>query len=215
VPQNKSPERLVFFTDAVVAIAITLLILPLAEAVPEAAAEHLDATKLISENQGKIYSFLLSFVVIARLWVVHHRVFEQVTAYSRSLQLANLGWILAIVVLPFPTEIAGFYGNDRFTSSVYIGTILVAALFQLAMVLIIRRDPMLRDEESDLARAPLFDVSINTALLGIALVVAALVPGTGYLMLLLLLLPAIIARFRHPAHASLAAGNGGAARGSG
>jgi hypothetical protein len=88
------------------------------------------------------------------------------------------------------------YGNDRFTSSLYIGTILAASLFQLVMVLVIRRDPTLRDEDSELARAPLFDTSLNTALLAVAFVVAALVPHAGYYMLLLLLLPAIIARFR-------------------
>jgi uncharacterized membrane protein len=196
MPPSKSPERLVFFTDAVVAIAITLLVLPLAEAVPEAVDQHLGPAELISENQWKIYSFLLSFAVIARLWVVHHRVFEQVKAYSRPLMAANFGWLLAIVALPFPTEMAGTYGNDRFTSSLYIGTILAAALFQLTVVLIIRRDPALRDEDSRLARAPLFDTSINTALLAIAFVVAVLVSGTGYYMLLLLLLPVIVARFR-------------------
>jgi uncharacterized membrane protein len=196
VPQTKSPERLVFFTDAVVAIAITLLVLPLAEAVPEAVAQHLDAAELISENQWKIYSFLLSFAVIARLWVVHHHVFEQVKAYSRPLMAVNFGWLLAIVALPFPTEVAGMYGNDRFTSSLYIGTILAASVCQLVMVLIIRRDPALRDEDSELARAPLFDTSVNTALLAAAFVVAALVPHAGYYMLLLLLLPGIITRFR-------------------
>jgi uncharacterized membrane protein len=194
--QNRSPERLVFFTDAVVAIAITLLVLPLVEVVPEAAAQHLGPAELIRENQWKIYSFLLSFAVIARLWVVHHHVFEQVKAYSRPLMVANFGWVLTIVVLPFPTEVAGLYGNDRFTSSLYIGTILAASLCQLVMVLVIRRDPTLRDEDSELARAPLFDTSVNTALLAAAFVVAALVPHAGYYMLLLLLLPAITARFR-------------------
>jgi uncharacterized membrane protein len=65
---NRSPERLVYFSDAVVAIALTLLVLPLAEAVPEAVSKHADSLKVITENQWKIYSFLLSFAVIARLW---------------------------------------------------------------------------------------------------------------------------------------------------
>ena len=86
------PERLVFFADA--AIAITLLVLPLVDAVPGAVAQHLDPAELISENQKKIYSFLLSFAVIARLWVAHHHVFEQVKSYSRPLMVANFGWVL-------------------------------------------------------------------------------------------------------------------------
>jgi hypothetical protein len=69
-------------------------------------------------------------------------------------------------------------------------------VFQLVMVLVIRRDPTLRDDDSELARAPLFDTSVNTALLAVAFVVAALVPHAGYYMLLLLLLPAVVARFR-------------------
>jgi len=193
---KKSPERLVFFTDAVVAIAITLLVLPLAEAVPQAVAQHLDPVQMISENQGKIYTFLLSFVVIARLWVVHHHMFEQVKAYSGPLMVASLGWLLTIVILPFPTEVAGLYGNDRFTSSLYIGTILAASLFQMAIVLIVRRDPALRDGDSELARAPLFDTAVTAALLAVAFVVAALVPRAGYYTLLLLLLQSIVARFR-------------------
>ena len=193
---KKSPERLVFFTDAVVAIAITLLVLPLAEAVPQAVAQHLDPVQMISENQGKIYTFLLSFVVIARLWVVHHHMFEQVKAYSGPLMVASLGWLLTIVILPFPTEVAGLYGNDRFTSSLYIGTILAASLFQMAIVLIVRRDPALRDGDSELARAPLFDTAVTAALLAVAFAVAALVPRAGYYTLLLLLLQSIVARFR-------------------
>jgi TMEM175 potassium channel family protein len=192
---KRSPERLVFFTDAVVAIAITLLILPLADAVPEAVAQHLDPTELISDNQGKIYSFLLSFVVIARLWMVHHQVFGEVKAYNMPLVAANFGWLLAIVVLPFPTEVAGLYGNEPFEASFYIAPILVAALFQTVMVLIIRRDRNLRDDDSDVATKSLFIAVSNMVALAIAFAVAALVPHAGYYMLLLLLLPPILARF--------------------
>ncbi|HVV08969.1 TMEM175 family protein [Amycolatopsis sp.] len=196
MPQKRSPERLVFFTDAVVAIAITLLVLPLADAVPEAVAQHLSPTELITENKWKIYSFLLSFAVISRLWVVHHHVFEEVKAYSQRLMTLNFGWLLVIVLIPFPTEITGLYGNDRFTSALYIGTILAASIFQLAMVFVIRWDRDLRDDDAELAKKPLFSTAGNTLVLAIAFVVAALVPHAGYYMLLLLLVPALVARFR-------------------
>lgn len=89
---EKSPERLVFFSDAVVAIALTLLVLPLTELVPEVVvAEHGRSFEVVTDNQWQIYSFLLSFAVIARLRMGHHRLFEQVRAYSGPLLVVNLG----------------------------------------------------------------------------------------------------------------------------
>ena len=68
-------ERMVAFTDAAVAIALTLLVLPLVELVPEAAHAKEPASSVITHNLVPIGSFLLSFVVIARFWSVHHRLF--------------------------------------------------------------------------------------------------------------------------------------------
>ncbi|HJQ47288.1 MAG TPA: TMEM175 family protein [Amycolatopsis sp.] len=197
MPSGKgSPDRLVFFSDAVVAIAITLLILPLTEAVPAALEHHLSAPELISENAGKIYSFLLSFVVIARLWGLHHHLFEQVKAYSRPLLYANLAWLLSIVALPFPTEITSLYPAGQFEAALYIGTIFASSLCQAAMVLVIRGDPDLREADSDPVTRPLFDILLTTGTLALAFAVAALVPGAGYYPLLLLLVPPMLDRIR-------------------
>jgi uncharacterized membrane protein len=68
---------------------------------------------VITENQWKIYSFLLSFFVIGRLWMSRHRIFEQIKAYNRRLMNVNLWWLLTIVVLPFPTEMIGGFDDDR------------------------------------------------------------------------------------------------------
>jgi uncharacterized membrane protein len=185
---ERSAERLVFFSDAVVAIALTLLILPLADVVPEAAAEHADSLKVITENQWKIYSFLLSFFVIGRLWVAHHRVFEQIKAYNRWLMNVNLWWLLTIVVLPFPTEMIGGFDDDRFTAVFYIATILAADACLLAMVLITRRDPDVARNPGGVPDRQFFMGVFNVGLLVLALALAALVPGVRYLALLLLLL---------------------------
>jgi uncharacterized membrane protein len=68
VSMTRDPDRLVLFTDAVVAIAVTLLILPLVDAVTETRAENLGAVHVITDHKTQIYTFLLSFVVIARFW---------------------------------------------------------------------------------------------------------------------------------------------------
>jgi uncharacterized membrane protein len=194
---ERSAERLVFFSDAVVAIALTLLILPLADVVPEAAAEHADSLKVITENQWKIYSFLLSFFVIGRLWMSHHRIFEQIKAYNRWLMNVNLWWLLTIVVLPFPTEMIGGFREDRFTASLYIATVLLSSICLLAMTLIIRADPDVAKHPGGVPDKQRFDTAVTTGILVVALALAALVPGVGYFALLLLVLGGPIGRIRN------------------
>lgn len=184
-----------FFSDAVVAIALTLLILPLADAAPEAAEKYANSFEVITANQAKIYSFLLSFAVIARLWMAHHRFFEQVKAYNHRLMVMNLGWLLTIVVIPFPTEMIGKFDDDRFTAAFYIGTILASDICLLAMILTLRADPALA-KHSDGIPGRQGSTGVTTALLAVALVLAATVPGVGYFALLLLLLSYPISRIR-------------------
>src|SRR3954463_12442114 len=117
---SRDPDRLVRFTDAVVAIAITLLVLPLVDVVSESVAEHHTSVEVITEHRPQILSFLLSFVVIAQYWVTHHRMFEDVKAYNRPLMASNMVWLLTIVVLPFPTEMVGLFSDDVFTTLLYI-----------------------------------------------------------------------------------------------
>ncbi|MGI3786608.1 MAG: TMEM175 family protein, partial [Janthinobacterium lividum] len=87
-------ERLVFFTDAVVAIALTLLILPLVDLVPQASRSGLRLGDLLRDNLPELGSFLLSFVVISRFWWAHHQLFGHVSALSPALVRWNLLWLL-------------------------------------------------------------------------------------------------------------------------
>jgi hypothetical protein len=69
--QPRDVERLTYFSDAVIAIAVTLLVLPLANA---ASADEITSLQALRDQSGgEIFVFLLSFVVICRFWLVHHR----------------------------------------------------------------------------------------------------------------------------------------------
>jgi uncharacterized membrane protein len=174
-------ERLVYFTDAVVAIAITLLVLPLVDAVGEAVAAGEDSVEVVTGNLDQIFSFLLSFVVIARLWTAHHRLFAGVAAARGGVVWLDMLWALTIVVLPFPTEMVGGYGADRFAVGLYIGTILVssACLTALAVALHGRL---------------VGGAGTMTVLLALAFLLAVLVPGVAYWALLLLFLAPVLDR---------------------
>ncbi|WP_238161812.1 TMEM175 family protein [Kribbella antibiotica] len=190
---TRNPDRLVLFTDAVVAIAVTLLVLPLVEVVTESRAEGLTALEVITDHRAQIYSFLLSFVVISSFWLNHHRVFEHVRAYTPLLIRINLLWLLAIVLLPFPTEIVGSYPSTQFTAGIYTGTILALSACQTAMTWLIQGHPQLENAEDPISRRELNNSFLLTGLTLIAFLLAAFVPGiTFYAMLLLLLSPVLM-----------------------
>lgn len=191
--QKRSSERLVFFTDAVVAIALTLLILPLADLVPELVAEHKPAMDAITENWSKLFSFVLSFAVIGRFWSVHHGIFEHVRGYNTALVRVNFLWLLTIVVLPFPSELIGAYQTERFTVVFYLGTLLASSLCHTAMVTIIRHAPEIRGDAEPVSDEAYWNHVLSAVVFALAVVVGFIKPGFGYYVLLLLLFPARIA----------------------
>ena len=94
-------ERLAFFTDAVVAIAITLLALELK--VPEGDS-WAQVRASVGELSNTYLAFGISFVIIATAWTGHHSMFRYVTRADGRLLLLNLGWLLMIVIAPFVTR---------------------------------------------------------------------------------------------------------------
>lgn len=195
---EKSPERLVFFTDAVVAIALTLLVLPLTEIVPELVAAHAAPIEAITDNQSTIWGFLLSFVVIGRQWIAHHRLFEQVRAYNTTLFMTNMAWLLTVIVMPFSTEMVGGFQTNQFTCLFYIGTILLNSACLSVMTVLVRRDPQLRNEGSDISDRWMFNTIGTTVAVALAFVLEVILPVVNYYGLLLLLVVPFVARLVHP-----------------
>jgi uncharacterized membrane protein len=98
---ERAADRLIFFSDAVVAIAITLLALDLP--VPEGHNWH-HFRKSIGNNSGHYVAFLISFWVISVAWSHHHDVFRYVERVDSRLRNLNLGWLLMIILNPFVTK---------------------------------------------------------------------------------------------------------------
>src|SRR3954447_15101613 len=78
-------DRFVNFSDAVVAIAISLLILPLVDAANDSIEPGTSALDFVRDNGDRLFAFGLSFLVIASYWVAHHAMFEEVRSYSKPL----------------------------------------------------------------------------------------------------------------------------------
>ncbi|WP_252395778.1 TMEM175 family protein [Streptantibioticus parmotrematis] len=201
IESGMSGERLVLFTDAVTAISITLLILPLVDLVPETASAHEHASEVITGHFDQIWSFLLSFAVIANIWREHHRTFSSVTKLTRALTMWNMGWLLSVVVLPLPTEMLGTFGRDRFVGAFYYATLLAGMVCRTAMLRILKTTPALLEEDGEAARARTGDLyaesCLNVLALAIAFAIALAVPVLQYYSLLLLAAPPSLMRLRH------------------
>jgi len=192
-------RRLVSFSDAVVAIAITLLILPLVDA-----ASSIGTTGIghfLSDNRTKLLAFLLSFVVIGRFWWGQHQVFERVKTYNSLLVWGMFVWLLSIVFLPFPTELLSSAqdGNRAATYGIYIGTLLLASIAVLVQLVTVVHWPELQSDEHR-GSSTIDGAVVLTVLMAAALVIAVVVPVIGLWALLLLLastpLERIVARRR-------------------
>jgi uncharacterized membrane protein len=183
-----SAERMKFFTDAVVAIAITLLILPLLDSVSEAASKGADTAEFLSSHGDQMFTFVLSFVIIARFWVSHERLFAHVENWTGWLMLLNIAWMFTVVILPVVTAMVGSMDTDHLQILLYVGTMLANSLVMTAMVLVVRREPALWSPDTHPGFEGLAGSLAVTALFVVALALALLVPGVGYLALLVLVL---------------------------
>ena len=209
VERSRDFERFLTFVDAVVAIAITLLVLPLVDVAGELGRSGQDASvlRLLEHHQAQVYAFFLSFAVIANLWFAQHHVLRSVVAHDPAVTRLMLGWLLMIVFLPFPTALVAEEGHQAVTKVLYIGTMTVSSVLMGLMSRRIRATRAIRD--SDDVPDPV--VSWVTALLfAAALAISLLVPATGYYPLLLLLLTDVLVRWsrrmRHGPSASARVG---------
>ena len=124
--RDRDLDRFLTFVDAVVAIAITLLVLPLAELAPELGDGSV--TELLREHESELLGFFLSFAVIARLWLAQHETVSSLVRQDRFVVQILLLWLLTIVILPFPTALVAEAGEQAATKIFYIGTMAVSSL---------------------------------------------------------------------------------------
>jgi uncharacterized membrane protein len=135
-------ERIMLFTDAVVAIAITLLALDLP--VPEGDTNAL-LLKSAAADRPEYTAFLISFVVIWAYWSGHRQLFQYVSRFDRLLAALNGLWLLMLVVTPFATKVIGGDGAFEARFGFYAVVQTLASLILLAMAWHIRRAQLYRD----------------------------------------------------------------------
>lgn len=190
-----SAERAKAFIDAVVAIAMTLLILPLMESISDAADDDKSSAHWFAEHEWQLVSFVLSFAIIAMFWINHHRMFARVERVTTGLLWVSMAWLLSIVWLPVATAMTGrMSDDDRLAQIVYIGSMIVVCLLTLTTRLYLRRHGGLHEmPERDLREGIAADLAM-ASLFALSLVVALAVPVIGYFALFLMFLTGFLQR---------------------
>jgi uncharacterized membrane protein len=120
-------ERIVFFSDAVIAIAITLLALEIR--LPEVhSGEEIPAALL--SLWPRYLGFVVSFLVVGSYWFAHHRVFRAVRRYDDALIWLNILFLLCIAFVPFASAVLGEHGDERSAVLFYALVMMTTGLVQ-------------------------------------------------------------------------------------
>lgn len=128
-------DRVAMFSDAVFAIALTLLALDLRVdhvAAPVDAPRNMLAA--LNDLTPKLVAYGVGFLLMGRQWMVHHRFFGLLTGVNRPMISLNLTYLAFVALLPFPTSLIGEYEGNPI-SAVAFSLNLAAIGFLGAMML--------------------------------------------------------------------------------
>jgi uncharacterized membrane protein len=126
-------ERIVFFSDAVMAIAMTLLTVDIKVPDIAAAVARSELPARLSELSPQIMSFVISFVVIGIYWISHHRYFSFIKRYDNRLMALNLLFLLFIAGLPFTASLLGHYPYVPLSVIIYAAEVTAIGLSMSAL----------------------------------------------------------------------------------
>jgi uncharacterized membrane protein len=192
-------DRLLPFTDAVVAIAITLLILPLVEIGQDAQRKvgFGDFARLFEVLRGStapLIGFTISFFVIARLWWAHHAIFEHAEAWTAGMVVTNVFWLFTIVLLPWVTTLSTTFLGNWLVSLLYVGTMTLSSAMQTVLArLVVRSLPT-----PEIGALERYYGNLTTLIaFGLALALCVAFPLSFYTPLLLLAFTGLIDRQMH------------------
>jgi uncharacterized membrane protein len=118
-------SRIAAFTDGVMAVAITLLVLHIE--VPRLTPGE-DLGDALVDLLPSIGAYALAFALVGRFWVIHHNLFEKLRGFDRTLMALNLLFLALIVLVPFSAELYDRYTSRPLAAAVLGGTLGLAAL---------------------------------------------------------------------------------------
>jgi uncharacterized membrane protein len=123
-------ERVMLFSDAVFAIAITLLVLELKIPDRETVRTAAELAAALGADVPRFAAFFISFAVIGLFWISHHRMFRYIRRWNEPLLGLNLLFLLFVAFLPYPVALFGSFRRQPAAIAFYAAAILLTGLSQ-------------------------------------------------------------------------------------
>jgi uncharacterized membrane protein len=173
-------SRVANLSDAIFAIAMTLLVLTLER--PEVPAGELGSA--LADQLPQLIAFVLSFALVANVWWLHHKYFSLLEEIEPVLIAINLVLLMAVAVIPFPTSLIGNEPTAQAAVLPYIGVLVVLSLVYAAMLVRARAADLWRVQlPAGLFPWLLAGWAASIGVLVIAFAVAVWVPVAGLALL--------------------------------
>jgi uncharacterized membrane protein len=131
-PNHLGMERLVFFSDAVFAIAITILVLEIRLPAGTEASNDIELFHTLVGLWHQYLAYVISFFVIGNYWISHHRKFLLIRRFDILLLLLNLLLLMVIAFIPFPTAVISENGNR--TATIFYALVMSLAGLMVAAI---------------------------------------------------------------------------------
>ena len=127
-----SPGRLEAFSDGIIAVIITIMVLELKVPGPDGLAG-------LRAVLPTVFLYLLTFVQIGIYWVNHHYLVDEVETVSHGILWANLAFLFCLSLFPFATDWIGVKGLSSFTTALYATVSIFPGLGYMALWTQIRK----------------------------------------------------------------------------
>jgi uncharacterized membrane protein len=147
-------SRVIFFSDAVVAIAITLLALGLPLPHSTGSTTNSQLLHALAGHWPEYLAFVVSFAVIGRHWAAHRRIFRHVNRVNRWIALLTLLWLLMMVLTPFSARLLAGSGGFGVRFTLYAVIQVIASGCLVLMNRAVIRGGLLRPDSPETARRP-------------------------------------------------------------
>ncbi len=144
--RDMSPERMLFFSDGVFAIIITILVLEIK--VPELGS-GIPLSESLAEMRPSVLAFIVSFLIVGMYWVGHRSVYNQVRHIDRNTLWLNLMFLMPAAMVPFAAGVLSEYPDEPSALHVYGVVLIAVSLFLMLLGFYLSRHPGLLWQAED------------------------------------------------------------------